>query len=92
MVLGKSDPKLWKCQICQVSNADLKSEGKPQLGVDHDHLGIDGNKACVRGALCHSCNLGIANFADTLKSFMDLKDAIIAYLKTQEPPRLDLQP
>ena len=84
IVLGISDNKLWKCQVCQLSHADLEAEGKTGLCLDHDHLGIKGGKACVRGALCNSCNVGLGVFGGTIKSMMDLKDAIIAYLES--PP------
>lgn len=56
-----------RCAICGVPSAHLK--------VDHDH-----KTGCLRGLLCHSCNVGISWFQDNP---MLLKNAA-SYL-SQEP-------
>ena len=50
------------------------------LHIDHDHRGIDGDKACVRGALCNRCNSGLVFLGDTLASWQNIIDAILPYL------------
>ena len=52
--------------------------------MDHGHLGADGDKECVRSALCTRRNTDLGMFGDTFDSLMKLKDAIFAYLKS--PP------
>lgn len=59
-----------KCAICK------KEKDGFRLCVDHDHNCCDskyGCKKCVRGLLCHKCNIGLGSFEDNLDS---LKSAV----------------
>jgi hypothetical protein len=58
-----------KCHICGTDKSGIK--GVRGLLVDHDH-----STGKVRGLLCNKCNLGIANFND---SVLDIASAL-AYL------------
>ena len=49
-----------RCAICG-------SKSERWLDVDHDHACCPGGKSCgkcVRGLLCHSCNVGLGGFRD----------------------------
>lgn len=52
------------CQIC-----DESPGGRVLHSLDHDHTCCEANKIpycgdCVRGVLCHSCNLALGHFQD----------------------------
>ena len=44
------------CQICG-SPDSIVSGKKQRLVIDHDHKREDEGPACIRGILCHQCNL-----------------------------------
>ncbi len=62
------------CAICAGQNVDGR-----RLAVDHDHTCCPGLKSCgqcVRGLLCHNCNMGVGYFGDDFDKVM----AAAAYL------------
>lgn len=55
------------CALCgsPESQGEKFARGKTRLSVDHDHDHCGPSracKACIRGLLCHDCNVGIAKF------------------------------
>lgn len=51
------------CAICKSTTP----AGRGRFHVDHDHACCPGPGSCgkcVRGLLCHHCNLGLGNFKD----------------------------
>lgn len=59
-----------KCAICG-DNDPIILRGGPSFVVDHDHSCCPGEKSCgkcIRGLICHSCNLGLGNFKDNLET------------------------
>jgi hypothetical protein len=53
----------YRCTICRTDTPG----GRGRFHVDHDHTCCPGTTACgkcVRGLLCHHCNLGLGNFRD----------------------------
>lgn len=64
-----------RCAVCGVSERD---SGRT-LHVDHDHACCPGKRSCgkcVRGLLCHNCNIGLGAFGDSVEKMQ----AAIAYL------------
>ena len=56
------------CAICGASDI-----GKYSWHIDHNHSCCPGSRSCgkcVRGALCHLCNLGLGSFRDSSDSLM----------------------
>lgn len=56
------------CAICRNPESRTNSNGQVKfLSVDHDHACCpeDACGKCVRGLLCHSCNLGIGKLRDS---------------------------
>lgn len=49
-----------KCAICQVPANDARNHGRESLCIDHCH-----ETSCVRGLLCHTCNMGLSYFLDS---------------------------
>lgn len=47
-----------RCAICNLHKNDAM---KKQLSLDHDHV-----TNIIRGLLCHSCNVGLGNFKDSV--------------------------
>lgn len=56
------------CAICRQPEIRRNQDGAVKaLAVDHDHRCCPGNKTCgrcIRGLLCHSCNLALGKFRD----------------------------
>jgi len=55
------------CSICATSVPG----GKGKFHVDHDHKCCPGKNSCgkcVRGLLCHKCNVGLGMFGDDLET------------------------
>lgn len=49
--------------------------GRPGIDVDHDHACCSGKRACgkcVRGILCHPCNLALGNVKDSTERLRGL--------------------
>lgn len=64
---------------CQICGAMKSSDGK-RLAIDHDHACCPGGRSCgkcVRGALCKTCNTGIALFGESVEKLT----AAAVYLK-----------
>lgn len=61
-----------KCKICGTVKAEGNSE---HLKVDHCH-----KTGKIRGLLCNSCNLGLGNFKDDIKTL----ESAIKHLKDLE--------
>jgi hypothetical protein len=60
-----------KCDACGTTDPGHK------LGfmIDHDHLCCPGNKGCpncVRGLLCHGCNVALGAIKDDANRLLDL--------------------
>lgn len=56
--------------------------GRPGVDVDHDHACCPGKRACgkcIRGILCHPCNLALGNVEDSIERLRGLA----AYLERQ---------
>lgn len=57
------------CACCEQPERTLNKRGEiKMLAVDHDHSCCPGKKSCgecVRGLLCHSCNVGMGIFGDS---------------------------
>lgn len=65
------------CAICGVASA----ESARAFAVDHDHACCSGRKTCgkcLRGILCHGCNLALGGFRDNV----DLLRKAVAYLES----------
>lgn len=61
--------------------------GQGRFHVDHDHTCCPGTKSCgkcIRGLLCHNCNVGLGNFKDDPSIMV----AGIAYLQSSRPQSL----
>lgn len=70
---------------CAICNVDTPS-GRGNWHVDHDHSCCPSNRSCglcIRGLLCHHCNIAIGNLHDD----PDLLLVAVAYL--QSGPRQD---
>jgi hypothetical protein len=68
-----ADPKCHACGSLDPGNAN-------GWAVDHDHACCPGNfgcRSCVRGLLCHGCNLALGGVQDDPDRLLDL----YAYLK-----------
>lgn len=73
--LGWYDSQPQQCGICGTKNPG----GKGRWHIDHDHKCCEeGCSKCVRGLLCHSCNVGLGNFKDS----PTLLTAAIAWLRS----------
>lgn len=73
-----------KCAICK--QAPPPNAKGYSFAIDHDHACCNNSNArvkgyscgsCVRGLLCHNCNLGLGNFKDSV----DLLQSAQAYLR-----------
>jgi hypothetical protein len=65
------------CAIC-------KRTSETRLAVDHDHSHCGEEKACpicIRGLLCHDCNVGLGRFHDS----PELLQSAINYLNSFRP-------
>lgn len=52
------------CAVCRIP-----SDGKA-WHIDHDHACCSGEKSCghcIRGLLCHNCNVGLGHFRDNVE-------------------------
>lgn len=62
------------CACCGQPERMLNRRGEiKMLAVDHDHSCCPGKKSCggcVRGLLCHSCNVGLGIFGDSPELLM----------------------
>lgn len=61
------------CEVCGEKDQKV-------LCVDHDHSCCPGKNSCgncIRGILCHSCNLAEGN----LRSSLDLAEKMVSYIK-----------
>lgn len=66
-----------RCAVCGTTDAGGKHG---QFHIDHDHSCCPKGKSCgkcVRGLLCHRCNVGLGNFKDDLARL----EAAITYLR-----------
>lgn len=66
------------CAVCGSTDAG----GKGRFHVDHDHSCCPGSRSCgrcVRGLLCHGCNVGIGSLRDDPERLL----AAAAYLLTR---------
>lgn len=64
--------------MCAICSTDIKGK----YAIDHDHTcckGIQSCGRCIRGLLCHMCNLGLGSFKDSPQS---LRKAI-SYLEKE---------
>lgn len=56
------------CAICGLTPWTTSKYGTPgRLAVDHDHSCCEGSNSCgrcIRGLLCHACNMGIGTLRD----------------------------
>lgn len=71
-----------RCAICGVEAASIDRA----FAVDHDHSCCSGPKSCgkcLRGILCHSCNLALGGFRDNA----DLLRKALAYVERYSGPR-----
>jgi len=55
--------------VCWICGRQEWAKGKSNLSLDHEHSHHPENRKagcdeCVRGLLCHSCNVGLGNFLD----------------------------
>ncbi len=53
----------YSCKICGLKESTYRK----RLSIDHDHLCCPGVKSCgkcIRGLLCHYCNMGLGSFKD----------------------------
>lgn len=71
------------CALCARAEVAVTRDGKPRaLSVDHDHSCCpDRGRSCgrcVRGLLCHSCNLSLGKFQDD----PELLDRAAAYIRS----------
>lgn len=66
-----------RCAICGKHDSE---RGKHRFHVDHDHRFARGDRAGVRGILCHDCNTSIGKLGDNIPG---LKRAL-AYLERFE--------
>lgn len=69
----------FKCAICPRTEPG----GHGRFHVDHDHACCPGRKSCgkcVRGLLCHGCNVGLGCLQDS----SDILCAAISYLALYE--------
>lgn len=61
-LLARFDGKCWLCKE------------RPGLKIDHDHKCCSGAYSCgncVRGVLCHQCNIGLGMFKDSISKLQD---------------------
>jgi len=56
--------RLFADPVCAICLQPERIAGR-SLSVDHDHRCCDGCEKCVRGLLCHGCNVGIGNLMDS---------------------------
>lgn len=72
--------------VCAICGADKNANGR-RLSVDHDHSCCAGDTSCgkcVRGILCHRCNVGLGQF----QTVENLAEAIV-YLLDWENNQLE---
>ena len=65
---------------CAICGTDEPGRGNQGWSVDHDHLCCSGRWSCgkcVRGLLCHQCNIGLGSFHDSTI----VMNSAIKYLK-----------
>lgn len=68
-----------RCAICGTDEPG----GVGQFHVDHDHACCPGDKSCgkcIRGLLCHSCNVGIGCLGEGVERLM----SAAAYLLSRQ--------
>ena len=66
----------YKCKLCGMKEDTFRK----RLSIDHDHSCCPGSKACgncIRGLLCHRCNLALGAVNDDT----DILNKMIEYLK-----------
>lgn len=81
------DAQIKECGICRVT----KPGGRGYWHMDHDHqccpYGVrQGCAKCVRGLLCHSCNVGLGHFKDNISLLL----AAVVWLKKGRTQRRNL--
>lgn len=68
------------CEICGSQDSVVVGNTMSRLVIDHDHKREDEGPACIRGILCHQCNL-LLGYAEDNTSI--LREAI-RYLENYE--------
>lgn len=66
--------------VCAICKRPPNEVGWLGLAIDHDHSCCSGKRSCgkcVRGLLCHSCNVGLGYFQDSVT----VLEFAIEYLK-----------
>ena len=72
-----------RCAVCRRTPEESDPRRK-QLCVDHDHSCCPGAKSCgkcVRGLICHSCNVSLGHFQDSI----EVLESAIQYLQSYAP-------
>lgn len=64
------------CQICGSMDSVVVGNTMSRLVIDHDHKREDEGPACIRGILCHQCNL-LLGYAEDNPAILE---AAIEYL------------
>jgi hypothetical protein len=70
-------PKDYRCPICNRNEVEAKGHNMNKKGVwcaDHNHSTNE-----FRGWICHKCNLGLGNFADSVERLQ----SAIKYLQNE---------
>lgn len=71
------------CACCGQPERTLNRRGEVRaLAVDHDHSCCPGKRSCgrcVRGLLCHSCNIGLGVLGDSPEMLMKAVAYLIAH-------------
>jgi len=86
----------WRCAICNHKILDCKKlwentchnygggfDKKSRVSmahIDHEHINGKTGKEHVRGMLCHSCNIGLGGFKDSIQNL----ESAIKYLKAYD--------
>lgn len=74
---------------CAVCKCDTPNGRFKKWHLDHDHSCCPGKFSCgkcIRGLLCHKCNVGMGNLSDDYKLLRAAADYLEAYeKKTNEP-------